>query len=243
MGRRKEGRVHARFSVKLWGTDAQGRPFIESVHTHNVSTDGVLLENVHSALQAGDAVGLTYGDKKGRFKVAWVGGKGTPREGQVGLESSNKGKCIFDVPLAPPSPDAFVHAAATERRQFPRFECNASVEIRSQGAAAPMRGKLADLSLGGCYAEMMIPLKVGTKLEVAIWLDSSKISTAGMVTSSHPGFGVGVKFIGMLPADRECLQEYLKKQAALAAQPRRLGVSQDQARGAGAGGGSSKFIR
>ena len=47
-----------------------------------------------------------------------------------------------------------------------------------------------------------MPLRVGTKIELVLWLDAAKISTAGMVTSSHPGFGLGVKFIGMLQAER-----------------------------------------
>lgn len=240
MGRRKEPRTQARLAVKLWGTDAQGRPFIEPVHTRNVSTDGALLEGVHCSLQAGDEVGLTYGDKKCRFKVAWVGEKGGGRENQVGLEVVNKGKCIFDVRVEPPGPDPFVHAGGGERRQYPRFECNASIEIRTAGAVAPLRGKLADLSLGGCYAEMMNPLRVGSKLELAIWLESAKISTAGMVTSSHPGFGVGIKFIGMLSADRESLREYLKKQSTVPAMTKGLG---NKARGASAGANTSKFIR
>jgi PilZ domain len=241
MGRRKEPRTQARLPVKLWGTDAQGRPFIEPVHTRNVSMDGALLEGVHCSLRAGDEVGLTYGEKKGRFKVAWVGEKGE-RENQVGLEAVNKGKCIFDVRVEAPGPDPFMHGGRGERRQHPRFVCNASIEIRVAGAVAPLRGKLADLSLGGCYAEMMNPLRVGTKLELAIWLESSaKISTAGMVTSSHAGFGVGIKFIGMLSADRECLREYLQKQSAVAAKG--LNNRNNQARGASASANPSKFIR
>jgi hypothetical protein len=242
MGRRKEPRTRARVMVKLWGTDAQGRPFIDSVHTRDVSTDGVLLEGVQCALQPGEAVGLTCGDKKGRFKVAWVGEKGSEREGQVGLESQAKGKCIFDVPVEAPGPDPFVHSGKGERRQFPRFECKASMELRTAGAAAPIRGKLADLSLGGCYVELMMPLRVGTKIELVLWLNDAKISTAGMVTSSHPGFGLGVKFIGMLQADRDCLREYLKRQAAIPTQSQRLGPK-EQAQGASAAAHTSKFIR
>ena len=102
---------------------------------------------------------------------------------------------------------------------------------------------MADISLGGCYVEMMIPLKVATKLDLTVWLDSAKITTAGMVTSSHPGFGLGVKFIGMLPADRERLQAYLKTHAMAASEPKRSALGPKRAAGAAAGSAPSKFIR
>jgi hypothetical protein len=243
MGRRKEPRKEARLPAKLWGTDGSGRPFIDPVFTRNVSTDGVLIEGIQQSLQPGDSVGLTCGSKKGRFKVAWVGQPDTARAGQVGLESTTKGKCIFDVPVEPSGPDPFVHSGSGERRQFPRLECSAGVEIRAEGIVTPIRGTLADISFGGCYVQMMMPLRVGSKVEVTIWLDAAKITTAGMVTSSHPGFGLGIKFIGMLPADRERLRAYLKAHAAAAAAPKRTGLGAGRVAGAAAGQGPSKFIR
>jgi hypothetical protein len=235
MGQRKEPRTQAKIAVKLWGTDAHGRPFIDSVHTRNVSNEGALLEGVQRGLKPGDSVGITYGQNKARFRVAWVGQAGTPHEGMLGVEAVTKGKCIWDIPLEAARPDPFVHGGGRDRRQFPRFECTASVEISAENSVAPLRGKLADLSLGGCYAEMMIPLKVGAKLNLAIWLDAVKITTAGMVTSSHPGFGIGIKFIGMAGADRERLQEYLKKQAASSIPQKRLAVDRSHAARAGVG--------
>ena len=89
MGRRKETRTAARLAVKLWGTDASGRPFIESVFTSNLSAQGASLEGVHVPVQPGECVGLTYADKKARFRVTWVGEVGTSEEGKVGLENAS----------------------------------------------------------------------------------------------------------------------------------------------------------
>jgi len=72
-----------------------------------------------------------------------------------------------------------------------------------------------DISLGGCYIEMMIPLPVSTQLNLAIWLDRGKLETPGLVTSSHAGFGIGVKFIGMGKPERQALEQYLAEQAVL----------------------------
>lgn len=213
MGRRKETRTAARLAVKLWGTDASGRPFIESVFTGNLSAQGASLEGVHVPVQPGECVGLTYADKKARFRVTWVGEVGTSEEGKVGLENASpQAKKMWELPLASPGPDPFIPRGGPEQRQFPRFECGAGIEVRAESSSSPLRGKMADISLGGCYVEMMIPLKVATKLDLTVWLDSAKITTAGMVTSSHPGFGVGIKFIGMAKPDRERLERYLESQ-------------------------------
>jgi hypothetical protein len=214
MGRRKQARTAARLAVKLWGTDSSGQPFIDSVVTRNISAQGVLLESVRRKLKPGDAVGLTYNRQKARFHVTWVGDAGGAEEGLVGLENAVPGQPLWDVPLPEPAPDPFIPAKIADRRRFPRFECKASVEAHLE-SGAPIRGNLVDISLGGCYIEMMIPLPVSTQLNLVIWLNRGKLATPGLVTSSHAGFGVGVKFIGMGKPEREMLEQYLAEQAAL----------------------------
>ena len=215
MGRRRQGRTTARLAVKLWGTDASGRAFIDPVFTRNISAQGVQLEGVKRQLKPGDAVGLTYNQRKARFRVTWVGEAGGEEQGLVGLENAVPGQPLWDVPLPAAAPDPYVPAKVADRRRFPRFECRASVEVRLQSSGSPVRGNLADLSLGGCYIEMMIPLPVSTQLDLVIWLGNSKVATPGLVTSSHAGFGVGVKFIGMGKPERQVLEQYLAEQAAL----------------------------
>jgi hypothetical protein len=214
MGRRRQGRTDAKLAVKLWGTDASGRPFIDPVFTRNISAQGALLEGVQRQLKPGETVGLTYNQQKARFRVTWVGEAGSEEQGLVGLENAVPGRPLWDVPLPPPAPDSYVPAKLADRRRFPRFECKASVEVRLS-SGSPVRGNLADLSLGGCYIEMMIPLPVSTQLDLVIWLENRKLATPGLVTSSHAGFGVGVKFIGMGKAERQMLEKYLAEQAAI----------------------------
>ena len=214
MGRRRQGRTDAKLAVKLWGTDASGRPFIDPVFTRNISAQGALLEGVQRQLNPGETVGLTYNQQKARFRVTWVGEAGSEEQGLVGVENAVPGQPLWDVPLPPPAPDSYVPAKLADRRRFPRFECKASVEVRLS-SGSPVRGNLADLSLGGCYIEMMIPLPVSTQLDLVIWLENRKLATPGLVTSSHAGFGVGVKFIGMGKAERQMLEKYLAEQAAI----------------------------
>ncbi len=214
MGRRKQERTAAKLALKLWGTDSSGQPFIEAVTTRNISAEGVLLEGVRHKLKPGDAVGLTYKQKKARFRVSWVGEAGGEEEGLLGLANAETGQSLWDMPLPPHAPDPYMPAKVADRRRFPRFECKASVEVRLE-SGSPVRGNLVDVSLGGCYIEMMIPLPVSTQLNLAIWLDRGKLETPGLVTSSHAGFGIGVKFIGMGKPERQALEQYLAEQAVL----------------------------
>jgi hypothetical protein len=223
MGNRREQRAEAKLNVKLWGTDAAGKPFIDPATTCNLSGHGVRLEGVQRALKVGDAVGLTYNNQKARFRVVWVGRSGSPQEGHVGLECTTVGKCIWDVPLPTPEVDTFVKPRLGDRREFPRFECNMGIEIRLEEGKAPLHGKLVDLSLGGCYVEMMVPLRVGAKVELNIWIGDTKVWTPATITSSHPGFGIGIKFIGMGRQEREVVEKFLQSQVRMDPPDRRLG--------------------
>jgi len=76
------------------------------------------------------------------------------------------------------------------------------IEVRAESSLVATTWKNGDISLGVCYVEMMIPLKVATKLISRSGWTAAKITTAGMVTSSHPGFAWD-QIIGMAKPDRE----------------------------------------
>src|SRR5579863_2690706 len=107
IGNRREKRIGAVFPVRLWGMDAWGRPFIEATRTSNISRSGVLLGDVPATLAVGDIVGLTYGDKKHRFRVVWTGKIGTPEASNVGLQSLDSGKWIWDLKLPADAVDIY----------------------------------------------------------------------------------------------------------------------------------------
>ena len=83
------------------------------------------------------------------------------------------------------------------------------MELRLEGSASPICGATSDLSLGGCYIEMMFTLPVGTNLEMTLQVDGTLLLLATVVTND-PHVGNGIKFTKMLPEDREELQSYLE---------------------------------
>ena len=143
--------------------------------------------------------------------MKWVGQPGTAQEGQIGLQNVSPEKPIWDFPLLAPGLDEYGRqAVGSERRKYPRLKCVNPIELHAHGDEAPIWGKASDLSLGGCFVEMPIPLKEGTKLKLVLWIKETKVKVTARVASSRPGFGIGVEFAEISNEDMACLKDYLK---------------------------------
>jgi hypothetical protein len=218
MGRRSQPRKQIEVPVRIFGTDSGGQVFSEKVLTVNISRNGAELAGVRSKLSPDEIVGLTYGANRVHFRVKWIGAPGTPKAGHVGLLNIAPQKPLWDFPLPPDAPDDF-QLANVEHRIDPRFRCQNSVEVHVQGAS--FWGTVADLSLGGCYVEMPIPLEPGTKLKVGIWLGQTKAWADAQVTHRTPGLGIGLKFIQISDQDRDQIHRFLQSLAPFARKPLR----------------------
>jgi hypothetical protein len=85
--RRRSGRVAHQLPVILSGVDRDGFNFGEETETVSISKHGACVRTAYE-LRLGQEVSLRTKDthRVGQFVVAWVGHRGTPGEGQVGLE-------------------------------------------------------------------------------------------------------------------------------------------------------------
>ncbi len=224
MGKRQEPRHPIRIPVRIFGTDAAGKPFSENVYSFDISHQGARLDGVQTRLKLDEIIGLSHGENKGRFTVKWLGAEGTATAHQVGLVSASPDKNVWDTSLPSAGADSFNEPAAAprpdrrgpdrrqsaDRRQTGRLKCVVSVQIIPDGQSAPIWGKAVDLSSGGCFIEMPIPLQKGTKLTLGIWINENKLRAVGRVVSSRPGFGIGVQFSEMSQQDSDQLYDFLK---------------------------------
>jgi hypothetical protein len=217
MGRRSQPRKPIELPVRIFGTDRHGQVFSEKVLTVNLSRSGAEIAGLRSELSLDEIVGLTYGANRVHFRVKWIGPAGTPRAGHVGLLNIAPAKPLWDVPLPPDAADVF-HSVSLERRQTPRFRCQNSIEVHIEGGAS-FWGTVSDLSLGGCYVEMPLPLQPGTKLKVGIWFGQTKVSAQAQVAHRTPGLGVGLKFIEISEQDKDVIRRFLENLAPLARKP------------------------
>ena len=96
-----------------------------------------------------------------------------------------------------------------DRRKHERLKLRVPIVIQPDLGDSPIRGATADLSLGGCYIETIFPLPMGTNLDLQLSLGNT-VLIAGTVVACDPQVGNGIRFIKMLPEDREALEAYLK---------------------------------
>jgi len=210
MGNRKEPRKAVQVPVRIFGTDRDGAVFSQKAVTVNVSRSGVELAAVQAQLALDEIIGLTYGSNRVHFRVKWVGQAGTPKAGHVGLLNISPEKALWNFPLPSGPIDAYL-PAQPERRRYPRFRCQNSVEIHVHNGAS-FWGTVADLSLGGCYVEMPIPLEAGTRVKIGIWLDQQdKAWAEAEVAHRTPGFGVGIHFTEISDQNLDLIRQFLSK--------------------------------
>jgi hypothetical protein len=209
MGKRREPRTEKSLPVRIFGTDADGQIFSEKVTTVNVSQHGAEISGLKATLKLDDIVGLSHGPNKSQFQIKWIGTAGTAKASHMGLLNLHPDKAFWDFSLPAEAHDEFQGRGGAERRKYPRVHCSISVELHPENASI-IWGKASDVSVGGCYVEMPIPLAPGTKLKVGIWIGKDKLWATGLVTNSTPGFGIGLRFADMAEADARRIAEFLK---------------------------------
>ena len=94
--------MQVRLQVRIAGIDASGRALLQMVPTRNISRQGALLAGIQGKLKLGEIIAITYKNSKARFRVTWMGDAGTEGAGQIGVQSLEPEKCIWDTTTLPP---------------------------------------------------------------------------------------------------------------------------------------------
>lgn len=97
---------------------------------------------------------------------------------------------------------------AAEKRRHPRVKIRLPVELCVENSELVMRTATSDISMGGCYVEMMFTLERGAQLEMTFDI-GERILVLGRVVTCDPHVGNGIEFSKILPEDEEELRRYL----------------------------------
>ncbi|MGA2964821.1 MAG: PilZ domain-containing protein [Terriglobales bacterium] len=103
----------------------------------------------------------------------------------------------------PESEGATLVTHAGERRGELRYACKLGAEVYSFGSNVPNRCSLSDISENGCYIEMPTPLTGQSGVEIVVRTAETKLKIRGEVLATHPGFGMGVRFMFRDSGERE----------------------------------------
>jgi hypothetical protein len=83
------------------------------------------------------------------------------------------------------------------------------LELHEEGNDVPIRLTTTDLSRGGCYVQTSMPLAVGTRVYLRLWIGHTPLKIKGRIVTSHPQFGNGIMFIEYEGDAQKALSEYL----------------------------------
>src|SRR5204862_85001 len=144
-------------------------------------------------LSTGDVIGVQIGYAKARVRVMH---REPQPEGPplvhvrlVGGQVSPWADALVSNNTAGATPRAF------DRRELRRIKVSVPIELQRATGDASITAVTSDISVGGCYVEMLNPLPVASYLLVTLWLGDQSMTTRGIVRTSHAGIGIGVEFL------------------------------------------------
>jgi hypothetical protein len=98
---------------------------------------------------------------------------------------------------------------AEERRASERFPFSAVTEIVDIAASRRITARVSDISLTGCYLDVINVFAPGAKIQINIRHDSLQFETTGTVVYSLPGMGMGITFTPVPPEMASVLKRWI----------------------------------
>jgi hypothetical protein len=96
-----------------------------------------------------------------------------------------------------------------ERRLTPRYSFIASAELVEEQSGASIAARVSELSLHGCYLDMVNPLPMRTVVLIKISSATDSFQAKGRIAYVHPGIGAGVLFLDVSPQSQAVLERWL----------------------------------
>jgi hypothetical protein len=97
----------------------------------------------------------------------------------------------------------------SERRRAPRYPFIADAEVTEFASGMKFRAKTGDLSIGGCFLDMLNPSPEGTEIQVRISHAGTTFTARGRVVFIFPNMGMGVVFTRVEDNQLPALQKWL----------------------------------
>jgi hypothetical protein len=96
-----------------------------------------------------------------------------------------------------------------ERRRTPRYTFIASAELIEEAADVRIATRVSELSLYGCYLDMMNPFPVGTLVLVKISAGDNYFEAKAKIVYAQTNMGAGVAFLEVQDEHQQALERWL----------------------------------
>lgn len=94
------------------------------------------------------------------------------------------------------------NTAEAERRSAIRYQLTVSAEVIELTSGTRFSTRTTDLGPGGCFVDTLMPLPIGSDVNIRLHKDNMSIEATGIVTFSQAGLGMGIAF-GEMPPERQ----------------------------------------
>jgi len=102
----------------------------------------------------------------------------------------------------------------SEKRGHVRVKVSVPIELTPEGSETPLRTETADLSVKGCYIEILFTLPVTTQLQVTLHAGDSTIFTRGKIVTRDLNVGNGIEFTSMTDEGSKTLRQFIENVVA-----------------------------
>ncbi len=225
---RLDKRVHVALPVRVTYWDEQSRPHLEMACTYDISPHGARVVGVHGVKREGDIVAIERGRNKVFCRVVWVGTEDSRLHGQIGIQSIESEKSIWEAELRQMeevyepilrnnvllSSIPVASGGIGSRRRTPPFPIEGLAQLlRENGNNSRLEAPLRNIGETGCLVTTRSVLMPGTKLRLVPNVANFDLALRGNVRHGSVESGMGIEFQEIRKGDRSILQHILRRLA------------------------------
>ena len=142
-----EPRVDVNLPIRVFGMDAEGKPFSQKAQARNISLHGAKVAGLEKQLKPGEVVGVQFGDQKTRCKVIWVVDAG-PSEDRSRIKMVEGQPCPWQKEMAAPQTSSQPPRSLDKSADKPAEPSPRKINVRRQTKISTPKSSLPDRDQG-----------------------------------------------------------------------------------------------
>jgi hypothetical protein len=201
----RELRLHTALPIRVaWADD--GKTTSHSACTIDVSQRGARLTGV-TGLKSGQLIAIRRKTSEARFRVVWVGKPQSAQAGQVGVESLDVDKTIWDVDFDK-VPEGFEPLSDLGRSALPSYRFTGKVSVWPERGIGGLETELR--AIGNFSCEVAGAIDLAGPLVLQIYTENTEITVKGIAQPMQKGTSL-INFTHIRRGDRRMFQDLISR--------------------------------
>ncbi len=97
-----------------------------------------------------------------------------------------------------------------DRRAHPRYVFFAECDLTDRSSGSRYEARITEISLGGCFVDLLVPLAQGTDLHIRITKEDRTFEAEARAVYTYPSMGNGIAFISVSPQSQQVLDGWIQ---------------------------------